>query len=354
MSEDRFESQEHGNIRHGDGHAEQDNLHIPYMRDTHPTGEFDNTSLEDFGTENLTAPADLRTLPENMPSVSETVAPPAEHQFPRPDNIRSKTSTRRRLYATITGGVLLLGAGLGIGHAMSTEQNREMTEEAEDSEPNPDLDEAKEESAATVTTPDSEENSTNNPAEIDSPAERTLDITKIIKGEETISMQWNGQTIEIPRLRDTNDTKLFLESFFALEACYISTGNTECLNELTDNMNYRGDLVAIRNLRKGVSSNEHLDNNGAPDSWQVAIYDNPDDPAVFSDTVDETGARHIELTSGTLYQNYWHATEWQGEDTKQMIDALNYNFVTSEFRITVKKDPSNNDLKVTDIYWQAD
>ena len=241
--------------------------------------------------------------------------------------------------AAIGGGAYLAGSSSGEGRANQAISTDEPAEEATEK--------------SSAVTP-SNDSSSETPAESPEPtASGSLDITRILEGEETISMEWNGQIIEIPRLRDTDDTKLFLESFFALESCYISTGNEVCLNELSDSNAFHEDLITIRNHHLGRSSNVHLENNGAPDSWQIAIYDNPEDPAIFTDTTDELGMRHIELVSGTLYQNYWHSPEWQGEDTKQFIDAMTYNFVTTDFRITVKKDSATNDIKITSIYWEA-
>lgn len=319
---------------------------LPEEMAERPVMEFDNTPLEQAHERNLISP-----LPEHpgelLGHTNDSLQSPSTQDAAETEDLVTNKSTRNKLAVLIGGGAFTLAA-IGIGYSFGKDSPEDTpTERVIVS------DETAEDQPTSTTFESNDADPSNTVPEFDSSIEGSIDISRVIDGDETIKMEWNNQTIEIPRLRDTDDTKLFLESFFALEACFISTGNEECLNELSTDKAFHEDLIAIRNVHLGKSSNAHLDDNGAPDSWQIAIYDNPENPAVFSDSTDEFGNRQITLTSGTLYQNYWHSPEWQGEDTKQMVDALSYNFVTNEFRITVSKNPDTNDIKIIGINWVA-
>lgn len=299
MGNQSFESDDQGKLAQGDVNSGENRN---TSKDEHPTGEFDNTTLEEFGLGNLTAPTDLRTLPENMPSVAETVAPPIEHQYPRSQSFDSTPRNKRKLFAFIAGGLTLVGAGIGAGMALG-EDNKNETVAVEDTE-------TKDATPTTTITEDSVISPEVTPTLAPTPETTNrfetgnIYLGNILPGEETFTTTTErGEEIQLPYLRIDGSPNEFAESALALLSCYLTTGDDVCLDELTRNSIIREGIMQWRET-------DYI----ADDHVQAVFYDRPNRPAEFSREVDADGYTVLRLTDGDLYyEAHYGDDDWQSD-----------------------------------------
>jgi hypothetical protein len=125
----------------------------------------------------------------------------------------------------------------------------------------------------------------------------------------------NGEEIKVPKLGGKT-TKEVANSALALTACYLTTGSQDCLEAFSTNEDAQKSLIDWREL-------DFLPRPDLPDSSevQVAIFDDPNDPAIFSSHKDDAGREVIELKSGTVYFgrviNHFGSNEWQHPDIRE-------------------------------------
>lgn len=181
-----------------------------------------------------------------------------------------------------------------------------------------------------------------------------IDISQILPTDRTIAgTRDNGQRIEVPRLRETNDPAAFAESALALVAGYVSTGNEQMLTALTNNDNIQQGFRNFRQDYAGESSNGYIESSDGKDAWQLAIYDLDDDPATFTARPDMPGQYVVEQTGGTLYVNFWSDDEWQGDETHQTDLRQTYNFAVRDLYLKVEELPGGQNI-IVGINWDPE
>lgn len=115
------------------------------MREQHPTGEFDESSLErPYQEGHFEGVEDASTLPENMPPVDRTVKPPRKnrddialrrHQEESADSEEPWYKTKAaKIGGLVAGGITVLTFGMAIG-ASGGEEDEVSTQPIETTEP---------------------------------------------------------------------------------------------------------------------------------------------------------------------------------------------------------------------------
>lgn len=159
--------------------------------------------------------------------------------------------------------------------------------------------------------------------------EFTFNSARILPGEQTISAtRPNGEVINVPTLRETDDPSLLFESITGLMACYLTTGNQQCLDELTTIPGIRSDMEEQRqHLTK-----EYL-GHGIKD-LQVAFHTDkqPDKPLVSKNPI--TNVYQFEPQAGSaVYVDLTSDEIWQGSDKRDFPNLPKYELKQFNFEI---------------------
>ena len=147
----------------------------------HPTGDFDKTPMGNF-KEHLTVPSDPSTLPESMPPIDETVPPPLEHQYPKPEQDDSDMSRKWLKPLAVVAGLAALGTAYLLGTKSDDTTNPETsaaptTEVISDDEP------------GSTTTTEIPTTSTTETGNIDSVQRVTVNGTEMLVGSPEASVE---------------------------------------------------------------------------------------------------------------------------------------------------------------------
>lgn len=152
-------------------------------------------------------------------------------------------------------------------------------------------------------------------------------LARILPDEPYMTIKrYQGEKINVPYLRNNADPNLVAESALALYATYLTTGKQKPLVAFTTNPEITGILEGIRD----DMSIEQSKNEMGGYMSQIVIYDRPEDPAVFSESVNEEGLRIISLESGTLFFHLIRGkasipSEWQNEFTHKKQGEIVFN-----------------------------
>lgn len=315
--------EENTNIQAYDQIPHSGSNHLPEsIRDQHPTGEYDSTSMQDVaasttagGEQYLSVPDSPATMPDTLQEQWSipAVIPPKEHR----DNKLEKRNWKIKAGSTAVAALALVGA-YGLGKNSDTNDTNTMPTT------NPTLESSGEtnDSLSELAKPlveqkdnKSVEATSNEPSseQIDSEA---FGIYGLDLGLNYITaIRPNGEEIKIPRLRDGSPNE---QASIALNlmACYLTTGNQECLDEFSQVPDIRQHLIDWRErdvIPMFAASPGNID-------AQVAIVDSPEDPVNFISYTNETGHHVVEMESGTLFLGRavhgfeGDSNEWQHTD----------------------------------------
>jgi hypothetical protein len=174
-----------------------------------------------------------------------------------------------------------------------------------------------------------------------------FDITTILPGESTISVEKNGNSFLVPaQLRDpAKDPRAFAESAVALWACYLTTGNDSCLNAFTDS-------DEIKSLLKEQRESDYVTYQSHPgnETAYAGFIDKTDSPAVWQ-ADNSYVPNKVSLSGGTLmYERIDYDPYWQYRAQRQT--KLDLQTTILEFGIYYPMG-TNNSPRITSIHWET-
>lgn len=287
-----------------------------------PLEDFDKTRLEEAHERNLISP-----LPEHPGDLPEA------NRLAQQSEVEARTS-RNKLALFIGGGLFTLaavGAGFLMGQGKDTVEATDITPSTQ-----PFIEDDEVELAPQETT------DTTAPVEIEEPLGNmefgNLVLADAYKpGEEFVAAtRPNGEVLQIPKLRSLDDPQAFGESALALMACYLSTGNEDCLIEFSENPDIQANLTAMRegSLLHVI---EPLEGYPTLDNFQLVFYDTPEDPATFRYN---PNTNFFTLDSGSIRMQLSDDEKWQGIES---TDAW-YGRAVTGINMRVEEDPGQRPL----------
>jgi hypothetical protein len=171
-----------------------------------------------------------------------------------------------------------------------------------------------------VSTPDTTDKDIETPpstleSQIENKAFGNINLSGVSLGSHYITAtRPNLEQIKVAYLNG-QDTNELVSSALSLLACYLTTGSEDCKVGFSNNTAVQRALEQFRQIEV-----EPLLSNPSNADMQIAIFDDPEDPAIFTTHSDEFGREIFELSTGTLYFgryiDHTGTNEWQGPETR--------------------------------------
>lgn len=261
-----------------------------------------------------------------------------------PDMVYAKTAEtpQKRSKVGIAVGAALFAAGLAAGALIGLDSEDRNTNPVSATET------SDEETGISETTLPASDETNNVPSAEDIVSNdigpRILKLNEVKPGDDFVTaVRPNGESIRVPKLRDSDNPYEVMESALALYACAVSTLDQNCIDAFTDDPDVAASLERIyaTDTLPQISSGEYAELNK---DGQIAIISDPADPAVFEWQEGDAGRRWIELVGGSLYYNQWvdftGSNEWQGENVRESGAAQNiYTNLRFYFRENADGEP---------------
>lgn len=147
-----------------------------------------------------------------------------------------------------------------------------------------------------------------------------------------ITTQPNGDRLEVPRL-DPSSPESLTTTALNLIACYVTIQDEACKDALgpAPEEAYELDYMAQElSVMTGA---------------QLAIFSNPDNPAVFEVMTTDTKQTVVSLVGGELYLerliDTFKENEWQGAWTREFVAGGGRDLVATEFRMNFRQEDEN-------------
>ncbi len=295
-----------------------------------PVFEFDNTGLGEAAERNLI------TTPDSLSPLAYT---------DRETSAEETKSPLRRFWKplAVLATVATLGAGL-----LATRGNSNDSPERPQAAPAG--------AAPDFEAPDFEvpvDNVPSKPETSSNPGRGNVNLVneKLLENGFITAVRPNGEEIKVARLGGDTPEEL-ASSALGLFACYATTGSPECKMAFSSNPGSQAS-ASIERFREDVKG---VFRNPKNADTQIAVFDDPKDPAVFTTRRDATGRGSIiEQTGGTLYIGRYHdltgTNEWQGPETRAS-GGLESKFHIFNFSIT-SKTSTTQDITVSQFNYDV-
>lgn len=188
----------------------------------------------------------------------------------------------------------------------------------------------------------------------------TMNPGEVVAGEATLqAVRPNGEKISVPKLRDpaTNSSDAVVASFLGLTDCWGTTHDQKCLDAISTDPSVQKKITSVLNhVEDNVLTNNGMDE--APKTFQVASFNDPDNPAKFEMREMKGGGHRVELPDGTIRVNPYISGSGSNEPWHSpVVEAADYTFsyelISKDFFLEIK-DGADGEPTVTNMYWSLE
>jgi hypothetical protein len=286
---------------------------------------------------------ELLSIPEDVTGLLEEQ--PVAEPLPEPDSYASDKKSRRGLL--IGGGIAAVAGTIGLVLGLAGGDDKPARDSSAVEASGDTTTESTLATPTTLTPPETTPSTVDiatNPETMGNLG--NLNLLRLLPGEEYVTLHRNDKDFRIPKLRSPEtDANLFAESALNLMACYLTSGNEDCLGALTQNEDFKASLLEIR--QKDILPYQSDPNKAMA---QVAFADRKSDPVTFKLSPDKTS---VILEGGRLeFGLIDYDPDWQS--LVYMTDKLDKYFTNMTFTIKYVQDSAGKyHLTVSGMSWDS-